>query len=117
MLLYKQLLAFRPSKMDFIFAVKTFIAGMLALYLAFCLDLTYPMWAIGTVTGSTSTSPASTTPVAAPATGTVPDTKADAPPHTTTQPAVTRAAQRLTEPAVPHRELTHCLFTRSLNGN
>lgn len=49
MLLYKQLLAFRPSKMDFIFAVKTFIAGMLALYIAFCLDLTYPMWAIGTV--------------------------------------------------------------------
>ena len=45
MLLYKQLLAFRPSKMDFIFAVKTFIAGMLALYIAFCLDLTYPMWA------------------------------------------------------------------------
>ena len=35
--------------MDFIFAVKTFIAGMLALYIAFCLDLTYPMWAIGTV--------------------------------------------------------------------
>ena len=49
MLLHKQLLAFRPSKMDFIFAVKTFIAGMLALYVAFSLDLTYPMWAIGTV--------------------------------------------------------------------
>lgn len=49
MLLHKQLLAFRPSKMDFIFAVKTFLAGMLALYIAFSLDLTYPMWAIGTV--------------------------------------------------------------------
>ncbi|MFT4020846.1 MAG: FUSC family protein, partial [Acinetobacter sp.] len=49
MFLHKQLLAFRPSKMDFIFGVKTFIAGMMALYIAFALDLTYPMWAIGTV--------------------------------------------------------------------
>ena len=49
MSLHKQLLAFRPSKEDFIFSVKTFIAAMLALYVAFSLDLTYPMWAIGTV--------------------------------------------------------------------
>ncbi|MFW2154015.1 FUSC family protein, partial [Acinetobacter gyllenbergii] len=40
---------FRPSRMDLIFAVKTFIAMMLALYTAFVLDLTYPMWAAGTV--------------------------------------------------------------------
>ncbi|MEB3754324.1 FUSC family protein [Acinetobacter sp. MD2(2019)] len=49
MLLHKQLLAFRPSKMDFIFALKSFLAAMLALYVAFSLDLAYPMWAIGTV--------------------------------------------------------------------
>ena len=49
MLLTKQLLAFRPNKMDLIFATKTFLAGMLALYLAFYLNLTYPIWAIGTV--------------------------------------------------------------------
>ncbi|MEB3766969.1 FUSC family protein [Acinetobacter sp. MD2] len=48
-MLHKQLLAFRPSKMDYIFAVKAFIAAMLALYIAFSLDLAYPMWAIGTV--------------------------------------------------------------------
>ena len=49
MLLTKPLLAFRPSKLDWIFATKTFIAGMLALYLAFELNLSYPIWAIGTV--------------------------------------------------------------------
>ncbi|OTG64583.1 fusaric acid resistance protein [Acinetobacter sp. ANC 3903] len=49
MLLTKQILAFRPSKMDWIFATKTFLAGMLALYVAFALNLAYPIWAIGTV--------------------------------------------------------------------
>ncbi|MEJ2899817.1 FUSC family protein [Acinetobacter sp. NS-4] len=49
MLLTKQVLAFRPSKMDWIFATKTFLAGMLALYVAFALNLAYPIWAIGTV--------------------------------------------------------------------
>ncbi|WP_130803648.1 FUSC family protein [Acinetobacter ihumii] len=48
-MLLKQILAFRPSRMDLIFAVKTFIAMMMALYVAFSLDLTYPMWAAGTV--------------------------------------------------------------------
>ena len=49
MLLIKPLLAFRPNKLDWIFASKTFIAGMLALYIAFELNLSYPIWAIGTV--------------------------------------------------------------------
>ena len=49
-MLFKQILAFRPSRMDLIFAVKTFIAMMLALYTAFVLDLTYPMWAAGDYT-------------------------------------------------------------------
>lgn len=49
MLLTKQLLAFRPNKLDWIFAIKTFIAGMLALFIAFELNLSYPIWAIGTV--------------------------------------------------------------------
>ena len=49
MLLTKQLLAFRPNRMDWIFATKTFVAGMLALYIAFSLNLAYPIWAIGTV--------------------------------------------------------------------
>ncbi len=49
MLLTKQLLVFRPNKMDWIFAIKTFLAGMLSLYVAFSLDLAYPIWAIGTV--------------------------------------------------------------------
>lgn len=49
MLLIKPLLAFRPNKMDWIFAIKTFIAGILALYIAFILNLAYPIWAIGTV--------------------------------------------------------------------
>ena len=48
-MLFKQILAFRPSRTDLIFAVKTFIAMMMALYVAFSLDLTYPMWAAGTV--------------------------------------------------------------------
>lgn len=49
MLLIKPLLAFRPNKMDWIFAFKTFAAGLLALYVAFELNLAYPIWAIGTV--------------------------------------------------------------------
>ena len=49
MLLTKPLLAFRPNKMDWIFATKTFVAGILALYIAFSLNLAYPIWAIGTV--------------------------------------------------------------------
>lgn len=49
MQLMKQLLAFRPSKMDLIFAAKTYIAAMLALFISFELDLLNPMWAIGTV--------------------------------------------------------------------
>lgn len=49
MLLIKSLLAFRPNKMDWIFATKTFVAGILALYVALSLDLAYPIWAIGTV--------------------------------------------------------------------
>lgn len=47
--LTQQLLAFRPSKLDWIFAVKTCVAGMLALYIAFSLNLDYPIWAMGTV--------------------------------------------------------------------
>ena len=49
MLLTKPLLAFRPSTVDWIFATKTFVAGILALYIAFSLNLAYPIWAIGTV--------------------------------------------------------------------
>lgn len=49
MLLTQQLLAFRPTRLDWIFATKTFVAGMLALYVAFQLNLPYPIWAIGTV--------------------------------------------------------------------
>ena len=49
MLLTKPLLALRPNKSDWIFAIKTFCAGMLALYIALSLDLQYPIWAIGTV--------------------------------------------------------------------
>lgn len=48
-MLFKQLLAFRPSRLDIIFACKTFLAGMLALFIAFELDLINPMWSIGTV--------------------------------------------------------------------
>ncbi|MDV7458349.1 FUSC family protein [Acinetobacter baumannii] len=48
-MLLKQILAFRPSKLDLIFAIKTFIAGMLALFVSFELDLINPMWSIGTV--------------------------------------------------------------------
>lgn len=49
MLLIKQLIAFRPSKTDWMFASKTFVAALLALYIAFSLDLAYPVWAMGTV--------------------------------------------------------------------
>ena len=49
MLLIKHILAFRPNKLDWIFATKTFLAGILALYVAFRLNLDYPIWAIGTV--------------------------------------------------------------------
>lgn len=48
-MLLKQILAFRPSRLDLIFATKTFIAGMLALFVSFELDLINPMWSIGTV--------------------------------------------------------------------
>ncbi len=48
-MLFKQLLAFRPSRLDIIFACKTFVAGMLALFISFELDLINPMWSIGTV--------------------------------------------------------------------
>ncbi|NHC02448.1 FUSC family protein [Acinetobacter sp. 187] len=49
MLLIKPVLALNPSKSDWIFAIKTFIAGILALYISFSLDLAYPMWSICTV--------------------------------------------------------------------
>lgn len=49
MLLIKPILAFRPNRLDWIFAGKTFLAGILALYIAFSLNLAYPIWAIGTV--------------------------------------------------------------------
>lgn len=48
MQLIKQLLQFRPSKLDLMFAVKTYIAAILSLFIAFQLDLLNPMWAIGT---------------------------------------------------------------------
>ena len=48
-MLLKQLLAFRPNRLDLIFACKTFVAGMLALFISFELDLINPMWSIGTV--------------------------------------------------------------------
>ncbi|MCL5767214.1 FUSC family protein [Acinetobacter sp. ANC5681] len=48
-MLLKQLLAFRPSRLDLIFVCKTFVAGMLALFISFELDLINPMWSIGTV--------------------------------------------------------------------
>lgn len=48
-MLFKQLLAFRPSRLDIVFACKTFVAGMLALFISFELDLINPMWSIGTV--------------------------------------------------------------------
>ncbi|MBJ9936193.1 FUSC family protein [Acinetobacter pittii] len=48
-MLLKQILAFRPSRLNLIFALKTFIAGMLALFVSFELDLINPMWSIGTV--------------------------------------------------------------------
>ena len=49
MLLIKPILAFRPNRLDWIFAGKTFLAGIIALYIAFVLNLSYPIWAIGTV--------------------------------------------------------------------
>lgn len=48
-MLFKQILAFRPGRMELIFALKTFLAGMLALFVSFRLDLINPMWSIGTV--------------------------------------------------------------------
>lgn len=47
--LIQELFRFRPSKMALIFATKTFIAGILALFVSFELDLINPMWSIGTV--------------------------------------------------------------------
>ena len=49
MLLIRPILAFRPNRLDWIFVSKTFLAGILALYIAFALNLAYPIWAIGTV--------------------------------------------------------------------
>ncbi len=49
MSLIQELFRFRPSKMALIFATKTFIAGILALFVSFELDLINPMWSIGTV--------------------------------------------------------------------
>ena len=48
-MLLRALIAFRPSKTDLVFAVKTFLAAMLALYIAISLNLQNPMWAMGTV--------------------------------------------------------------------
>ncbi len=48
-MLLKAMLAFRPSKTDLIFSIKTFLAAMLALYIAISLNLQNPMWAMGTV--------------------------------------------------------------------
>lgn len=49
MQIFKQLLAFRPSKLDWIFAIKTYITAMIALFVSFQLDLLNPIWSIGTV--------------------------------------------------------------------
>lgn len=46
---FKPLLSFRPSRLDLIFAGKTFVAAMLALFVSFELNLVNPMWSIGTV--------------------------------------------------------------------
>lgn len=48
-MLFHPLLAFRPSRLDLIFACKTFVAAMLALFISFELNLVNPMWSIGTV--------------------------------------------------------------------
>ena len=48
-MLLKAMLAFRPSKTDLVFSIKTFLAAMLALYIAISLNLQNPMWAMGTV--------------------------------------------------------------------
>lgn len=49
MLLTKQLLELRPRKMDMIFATKTCFASLMALYIAFSLDLSNPLWSMATV--------------------------------------------------------------------
>ncbi|SDC00467.1 FUSC family protein [Acinetobacter boissieri] len=49
MQILKQLVAYRPSKLDWVFAIKTYIAAMLALFISFQLDLLNPIWSIGTV--------------------------------------------------------------------
>jgi uncharacterized membrane protein YccC len=38
-----------PSLRDWIFSLKTFLAGMLALYIAFYFDLPRPYWALASV--------------------------------------------------------------------
>ncbi|WP_026471490.1 FUSC family protein [Alkanindiges illinoisensis] len=48
-MLLQTLLAFRPSNNDLVFAIKTFLAAMLALFIAISLNLQNPMWAMGTV--------------------------------------------------------------------
>lgn len=49
MLLIKQLLELRLRKIDIIFAIKTCFASLLALYIAFSLNLSYPLWSMTTV--------------------------------------------------------------------
>lgn len=49
MQLIQQLLAFRPSRMDIIFALKTYLTAIIALFFSFYLDLLNPIWSIGTV--------------------------------------------------------------------
>lgn len=48
MQILKQLVAYRPSKLDWVFAIKTYIVA-LVLFISFQLDLLNPIWSIGTV--------------------------------------------------------------------
>jgi len=45
----QNILALRPKATDWIFSVKTFVAAILALYIAFAFDLDRPVWAMATV--------------------------------------------------------------------
>lgn len=49
MQLIKQLVAFRPSRIDVIFALKTYLTAIIALFFSFYLDLLNPIWSVGTV--------------------------------------------------------------------
>lgn len=42
-------IAAEPSLGDVVFSIKTFVAAMLALFIALCFDLTNPYWAVSTV--------------------------------------------------------------------